>query len=352
MQSQSQSMKEQQLFVTGGTGLLGSYLLRYLVQAGYQRIRALRRANSRMDLVANIVDKIEWIEGDILDVLFLDKAMEDVQRVYHCAAIVSFDPRDVDKMMQVNQEGTANLVNICLHHQVEKLIHVSSIAAIGRRPKTRIINEALKWERSHYNSNYAISKYLAEQEVWRGIAEGLTAAIVNPSVIMGSGFWDEGPTRFFKQVWEGLKFYPTGATGFVDVRDVAQFMIQLMESNIAKERYILNGENLQFQKVFNSIAKELHTKAPFIKVNPLLKSIAWRAEWLRTLFTRKKPMVTRDTANAAMRTFEYQNDKSLQVFDFKYTPIARTIAETSSQFLQALKEDFRPMGLPIDLGNK
>jgi len=218
-------------FVTGGTGFVGAYLLRYLVQEGV-RVRALRRADSPMDLVAEIADKVEWVEGDILDVPFLETAMEGVDNVYHCAATVSFDPRDREHMMKVNIEGTANIVNICLSLNIRRLLHVSSIAALGREADTPHVNEAAKWSDSPLNSNYAISKFKAECEVWRGMAEGLDVVVVNPSVIVGSGYWEKGSSALFKTIGKGMKYYPAGGTGFVDVRDVARASIGLMNSDI------------------------------------------------------------------------------------------------------------------------
>jgi len=335
------------IFVTGGTGLLGSYLLRYLIKKGYTNVWALRRSTSSMAMVEEIKDKVTWIEGDILDVPLLEEVMEDTYQVYHCAAVVSFNPKDADEMIQVNQEGTANIVNLCLYRNVEKLVHVSSIAAIGRRKKLINVSEDIKWERSEYNSQYAISKYLAEQEVWRGMAEGLDVAIVNPSVIMGSGIWTQGPTRFFKQVYDGLKFYPIGTTGYVDVRDVARFMIDLMQSDIVGERFILNSDNLTYRTVFSEIANAVQKPAPSIRVNNFMKEMVWRVEWLRSRLFGSKPMVTRETANASMRTFIYENAKSLAAFDFSYTPVLQTIRETGEQYLKAVDEDLKPMYLPL-----
>ncbi|HMN89029.1 MAG TPA: NAD-dependent epimerase/dehydratase family protein [Saprospiraceae bacterium] len=340
--------KNKQILVTGGTGFLGSYLLRYLLREGYTQVRALRRSNSRMDLVADIADQIAWVEGDLLDIFALEKAMQNVQQLYHCAAIVSFDPRDRNQMRQVNVEGTANVVNAALHAGIAKMVHVSSVAAIGRRKNTDIVTEQSRWERSNYNSEYAISKYLSENEVWRGMVEGLPVAVVNPSIIIGSGRWHEGPQQLFRLVWNNFPFYTTGVSGFVDVRDVARFMIQLMESNITNERYILNTENLRFQTVMNEIAAHLQRKPPRIRVTPLIQQIAWRVEWLRTLLSGRRPLITREVANHATRSFYYQNGKSLTDFpNFEYTPIQQTIAETCSQFRQAAEADFNTTTLPL-----
>ncbi len=341
------SIKNKQVLVTGGTGFLGSYVLRYLVREGYTQVRALRRATSTMDLVADVTNGIEWVECDILDVFALEDAMQGVQQVYHCAAVISFDPRDYEKMRTVNVDGTANVVNAALDANVEKLLHVSSTAAIGRTKNQPIVTEENKWERSHYNSEYAISKYLAENEVWRGMVEGLNVAIVNPSIILGSGRWDEGALKFFKLGWQSFPFYTKGTAGFVDVRDVARFMLQLMESEVVGERYILSGESLTYQTIMNEIALQLNKKPPTIQINPLLQQIAWRVEWLRSRVLGGRPLVTKETAGHSLRSFLYQNDKSRNEFDFEYTPIRQTIAETSRQFRDAAEADFKAMTLPL-----
>jgi len=242
--------KDIPIFVSGGTGFLGSYLLRYLIQKDYTNIFALKRSDSSMALVASVQDKIKWIEGDILDVVLLEEIMEQVKLVYHCAAMVSFDPKDYNQLMQVNVEGTANMVNAALAAGVDKFLHVSSIAALGRNKNNSQVDEDSKWQRNKFNTNYSISKYLSEQEVWRGIHEGLNATIINPSTILGSGFWEKGTGQLFTQVMQGLKFYPQGTTGFVDVRDVARLMIIMMESETLSERVLANGDNLS-SKVYS-----------------------------------------------------------------------------------------------------
>lgn len=335
------------IFVTGGTGFLGSYLLRYLVAEGHSKIRALKRANSPMDLVKEVVDKIEWIEGDILDTIILEDAMEEVQEVYHCAGVVSYAPSDYQLMMDVNAEGTANMVNVALYRKVEKFVYVSSIASIGRRPKLPVIDENTKWERSNWNSSYAISKYLGEMEVWRGAAEGLNVAMVNPAVIIGSGFWDRGTGQLFERANNGLKFYPKGSTGYVDVRDVARFMVKLMESDITNERYILNGANSSYLDFFTKIATILNKKPPSIQVNFILKEIAIIGEWLRSTLLRRKPLLTRHTVNHVNRNFTYKNDKSKAVFDFRYTPLETTLKETGEQFLASQKTKQSAAILPL-----
>ncbi len=330
-------MKSKTIFVTGGTGFLGSYLLRYLVKKGYQNIRALKRENSSLALVEEVKNRIQWIDGDLQDILSLELAMDGVEQVYHCAAMVSFDKKEVKKMMRTNVEGTANIVNIALDFGIEKLVHVSSIAALGRSKDQKNVDEKTPWQRDNANSNYAISKYLSEQEVWRGIAEGLPAAILNPAVIIGSGFWENGTSQMFQEVWKGLRFYPIGSSGFVDVRDVALLAIKLMESDQIKERFIINNENCNYLEFFSEVAKKLNKKAPDIKVSPILTGLAWRLDWLRSKFTGRPHLITKETANLVSNTFHYDNSKSIQAFDYRYIPFEKTLMDIADQFIESKK---------------
>ena len=342
-------MKEKKILVTGGTGFVGAYLLHHLVQQGRKNIVAMKRASSPMGLVESIEGEIDWVEGDLLDTTSLEEAMLGVNKIYHCAAMVSFSAKDSRQMMQVNREGTANVVNVALDLGIEKLLHVSSIAALGRRKNEKFADEKTKWQNDRWNSPYGLSKHLAEMEVWRGIAEGLNAVIVNPANVLGSGFWKGRTTtgQFFYKIWKGLPFYPLGGSGFVDVRDVARFMVLLMDSEISGERFILNGENLPFKSVLFEIASVLGVKKPSIKVTPFIREVAWRLAWLGAKLIGQAPFVTKQTARASSRTFYYKNEKSLTVFPFSYTPIKQTIKESGAQFLQSVQDGFQPRVLPI-----
>jgi len=342
-------LSENKTLITGATGFVGAYLIRFLLSKGAKNLRALKRPGSPLDLVSDISDQIEWIDGDLLDTPSLEEAMDGVDKVYHCAAIVSFSQKDAAKMARVNQEGTANVVNLALAAGIKKLVHVSSIAAIGRSKKETTIDEKNKWLADASNSPYGTSKHFAEMEVCRGIAEGLNTVIVNPSNILGSGFW-RGRTstgQLFYKVWNGMPFYPVGGTGFVDVRDVVRFMWLAMESGITNERFILNSENLPYREVFNRIANVLNVRAPHIKVTPFIREIAWRGSWLVSKFTGKSPLITKQTARYSARTYCYKNDKSVNAFDFAYTPISQTIKETGEQFLSSAANDFRAAVLPF-----
>lgn len=340
----SKIMASKKILVTGASGFIGSYLVRYLLQQGHTNIRCTRQPNSSMALLKDAANMVEWVNADLLNVMDLEDAMQGVQQVYHCAAVVSFNEKDNRNMLKINAEGTANIVNLALDFGIEKLIHVSSIAAIGRKPNDPNIDEQAAWKEDEWNSPYGISKHQAEMEVWRGIAEGLNAAIVNPANVLGSGHW-VGRTstgQIFHQIWKGLRFHPLGGTGFVDVRDVVRFMVLLMESGISSERYILSAENLPFKKVFDEIAAVIGVKPPLIPVTPLIRETAWRAAWLASKFTGKPAFITEQTARSSARTFIYDNKKSLAAFPFQYLPIAQTIRETGAQFLRSTKNGFEP----------
>lgn len=334
------------VLVTGGTGFLGSYLVRLLVKNGY-KVRAIRRSSSPMDLVQEVENQVEWVEADVTDVVALEDAFQGVTHVMHCAAISSFHPKDAQRLKNINVEGTTNVVNLALDFGIQKLIHVSSIAAFGRAKNRPRLDETSKWVQSKGNSRYAVSKYLSEQEVWRAHAEGLPVAIVNPAVILGSGFWGAGSPRFFSQIDQGLKFWPIGRGGFVDVRDVAQFMLHLLESDITGERYILNAQNASFKELFGLIANALGTKPPPIKVTPLLAEVAWRVEWLKEKILGAEPVVTKESARSSVSSFYYENAKSLSVFNFQYQPLEQTVRETAAQFLEAKNEGMKPKVLPL-----
>ncbi len=337
---------DNKVLITGATGFVGSYVLRLLVQRGYA-VRALRRRKSSLDLVRDAADKVEWVEGDITDPFAVEEVLRGVTHVCHCAALVSFRSSDEQRMMRVNVEGTANLVNMALEAGVKHFVHVSSIAALGRAANRPEVDETCDWVEGPHNTRYAVSKYLSEQEVWRAHAEGLPAVIVNPSMVLGSGFWDAGTGRIFLQIYRGLKLYPMGQNGFVDVRDVAAFIALLIERGTTGERYILNSENLPFRDVFFQIADALRVRRPFVCVTPILAEIGWRVEWLKSRFWGNDSLLTRDSARASMGRYAYRNNKSLSVDGFLYRPVSQTIQETAAQFLEAARDGFSPRVLPV-----
>lgn len=324
--------KQSSILVTGGTGFIGSYLLRYLLHSGYINIKATKRPGSRTDLIEDIKDSIQWLDVDVLDIIGIEEAMGGVDYVYHCAAMVSILPSDGQKMIFTNREGTANVVNAALASGIKKMIHVSSIAAVGYAKNVPAHTEKNPWDRNRKVSNYAISKYLAEQEAWRGWAEGLNLAVVNPSVVLGSGRWAEGALALFGVCWNQMAFYPTGVMGYVDVRDVARFMVNLMESSISGERYILSTKSASYQHVQTMIAQTMGKQAPYIKISPGMIKVGAFFEGLRARLMNKAPLITKDVALYANNALDFSNEKSVRDLSFEYTPLDKTIQDAVEAF--------------------
>ncbi|NVO18636.1 MAG: NAD-dependent epimerase/dehydratase family protein [Bacteroidetes bacterium] len=324
------------ILVTGGTGLLGSYLLYELTSRG-EKVRAMvRQPNQRKDIQTifqslngskSLYDLIEWVDGDILDFFAVHEAVKGVKQVYHCAAFISFDPRDRNKMLKTNIEGTANLVNACMQQGVEKICHVSSIASLGRPEHGGIIDENARWKTSRLNSGYAISKYGSEREVWRGIEEGLKSVIVNPSVILGAGSHPKATNRIFLSIEKMIPFYNKGVNGYVDVRDVVRAMILLMESDISGERFILNAENLSLHELFSIAAGILGKREPFIPIGRIAMSLGWRLEWVRSRLTGQPAIVTRENLRSARAKSFYTAEKFRKQFNYTFIPVKESLEE-------------------------
>ena len=259
------------ILVTGGTGLEGAHLLLHLVEQG-ENVRAMYRSTTSIEKTKNLFslynkshlfEKIEWMEADILDIPSLENAFQNIDFVYHCAALISFDPKDEEVIRKTNIEGTANIVNFCLAYKIKKMLFVSSIAALGDLNATETtISETTEWNPEKPHSDYAISKYGAEMEVWRGQQEGLNVLIVNPGVILGPGFPEQGSGALFSAVAKGLSFYTLGTTGFIAVTDVVETSNRLMKSEIQNERFTLIENNYSFQEILNCIADSLNVKRP------------------------------------------------------------------------------------------
>ncbi|HTH32468.1 MAG TPA: NAD-dependent epimerase/dehydratase family protein [Lacibacter sp.] len=317
------------VFVTGGAGLVGSALLKQLLHEKQGPIKALYRTSMPLLLSEEEKQKIDWIKGDVLDVNLLDEVMQQCEEVYHCAAVVSYHSSRRQQMYKINIEGTANMVNMALENNIRKFVHVSSIAAVGKTADGQAITEKAEWTEETNNSHYGKTKFLSEMEVWRGIGEGLNAVVVNPSVILGESNWENGSVAIFKKMWEEFPWYSSGAKGFVDAKDVANAMISLMKSDISAERFILNGDNLSFQHLFNKVAKGFNKKAPQKLAKPWMGELVWRMETLKAMFSNKEPLLTKETADAAQSISTYDATKIQRLLPgFAYTPIDETVQRT------------------------
>jgi nucleoside-diphosphate-sugar epimerase len=337
------------IFLTGGTGMLGAHLLLDLTKSG-EKVRALKRPNSDLSAVRKIFqwysdqadalfEQIEWLEGDLLDGLSLPEGLEGVDTVIHAAAKVSFDPRDRAVMLHENPEGTANLVDLCIRMKISRFCHVSSIAALGGQDSGFPADENFAWKNDRHRSAYSESKFLSEMEVWRGIHEGLPAVIVNPSVILGPGNWNNGSPRMFKTVGDGLKFYTRGSTGFVDVRDVSKAIIALLRREnwdaVKGQRFIVSAENRPYREVVDMIAVALNRPKPAIRANGILLQLGWRASRIASILTGNPPALTKETARSALRVSAYDGSKICRTINFEYRPIETTIRDIASIFLNA-----------------
>lgn len=323
---------QKKILVTGGAGLVGNELIKQLLAAG-EKVIAIYHSSP----ISFSHPNLEIVPCDILDVVCLNKIMEGISHVYHSAALVSYDPKDKRKLLKINIEGTANIINACIDAGVQKIAHASSVAALGRIKNDKMVTEKMNWTAEAGNSIYGKSKYFSELEVWRGIGEGLKAVIVNPSLILGGNNWENGSSAIFKNAYNEFKWYTDGVSGFVDVRDVAHTMILLMNSEITAERFILNGENLPYKEIFSSIATCFGKKSPYKKVTPFFAELIWRAEEIKTKFTGKKHLLTKETARTAQAKVYFDNSKILKALpDFQFTKIKDTIEFTCA----SLKEKY------------
>ncbi len=321
------------ILVTGGAGLVGTELITQLLNAGKQ-VRAIYNKTP-----FNHINSagLELVQCNILDVMALEDAMVGVEQVYHCAALVTFNPKRKQEMYKINIEGTANVVNAALDAGVKKMVYVSSVAALGRIRENEAVNETMNWTEETSNSSYGQSKYLAEMQVWRGIGEGLDAVMVNPVIILGPGNWDGGSSQIFKTVYNEFPWYADGITGFVDVRDVVKAMVSLMNSPISAERFIISAENRSYRDVFNLMAKAFGKKPPHKKVTKALANIIWRLEAVKSYFTGKDPLVTKETASTALAKVNFDNQKLLKYLpDFVYRKIEDSITYTCEVIQQKL----------------
>lgn len=325
------------ILVTGANGLVGSAVVKRLLSNGYQ-IYALCRTTADLSLLADVRERITLVEGDIMDVLGLRKALKDVDIVIHTAALVSFNPKDRQWMYQINVEGTTNIVNACLEAGIKQLLFVSSIAALGRPTNPNLlkqittIDESQKWEESSLNSHYAKSKYLAECEVWRGRAEGLNVAIVNPSVILGEGDWSRSSTQLFKYVYDENRFYTLGSLNYVDIEDLTEVIFQLIKNQISGERFIVNAGTITYKEFFEKVAVAFHKKPPSMLIKPWMTEVLWRIEALRSKLSGSSPLITKETAKSARTHFHYVNKKVEGKLNISFKPIDETI-ERVTKFL-------------------
>ncbi|WP_271423926.1 NAD-dependent epimerase/dehydratase family protein [Aequorivita sinensis] len=333
------------ILVTGGTGLVGSHLLYFLLQEN-EKVRAIHRAKSDLNSVKKIFslytseadslyNKIEWVEASVNDIPALTEAFKNITRVYHCAAIISFDSSEYKLLKKVNIEGTANIVNLSLANDVKKLCYVSSVSTLGSNIIDSFISEETPWNPDEKNSVYAITKYGAEMEVWRGTQEGLDAVIVNPGVILGTSPNNDGSGVIVGLGAKGIPFYPSGSMGIVDIKDVVRAMIFLMNSEVKNEQYILVGKNITFKELLSKLAVLFEKKPPTKKLSKGIMLFISGIDWLlNKLFNTKRKVVKANVLSMFTNT-AYNTDKLRDQFDFKYTPTDETLKRIVTEIKQA-----------------
>lgn len=331
------------VLVTGGTGLVGSHLLLRLLRDDIS-IRATHREESNLSRVkkvfsyytedaAELFNKIEWVKADLNDIPTLETIFSDIDQVYHTAALISFDPGDYKNLKKVNTDGTANIVNLCIAKKVKKLCYVSTIGAIGKSLDNTIATEENQWIEEDANV-YALSKYAAEMEVWRGTQEGLPAVIVNPGVIIGPGFWNSGSGTFFKAANRGYSFYPPGGTGFIAVEDVVQIMVDLMQSPIKNERYISVAKNLTFREVLGLITQNLGIPVPKKELKHWQLQLGRYFDWSAHFLTNRGRQLTKNSIRSLYQRDNYANHKVKKVLNFEFAPLEKAIEFSCRKFIE------------------
>ena len=320
------------ILITGASGFLGKHLVRRLSTSG-QVVRALYN-RTEPDEALRSLPGIHWQQCDLLDIFDVERVMDGITDIYHCAAIVSFDPARKDEVLNQNIESTANIVNAALEQGIRKLVYVSSVASLGRsETETKLITEEAVWEESNRNSVYGLSKYYAEMEVWRGIGEGLDAVVINPGIILGSGNWDKGSAKLMRVVNDEFPFYTEGVNAFVDVEDVVGIMLEVMGNDITAERFIVSAGNFSYREIFTQMANALAKKPPHIRANGFMTGFIWRWSLLKSRLSSSEPTITKETVRNAQSKCFYDNTKLLKALPgFQYRPMEQTIAAMSAAF--------------------
>jgi nucleoside-diphosphate-sugar epimerase len=324
--------------VTGANGLLGSFIVRELIRTD-KKFFAIARHNSDTSLLRDVSDKMTWRTADVSDAVALEEALDGATSVIHAAAMVSFNPAYANRIMDININGTRNVVDICLDKNISRLVHVSSVAALGRDASQQLIDETNKWSDNSLNSTYAESKYFAEVEVFRGHEEGLRTVVVNPSVILAPADWYKSSAQLFKYVWDERSFYIDGYLNYVDVRDVASAIVQLHDSDVNGERFILNAGSVSFEKFFNEIATRFHKKPPSVKLRKRTLKVAAFADNIRAKMLGKEPLITRETARLAGTSFHYSSKKIQNTLNFRFKSIDETLDWCCNHYLNFIAKN-------------
>ena len=326
--------KNSKIFLTGASGFVGNHVVRLLIDNGYTNLTCLKRHDSNLSYLGHSYEiKCHWVTGDLLNLPLLEEQLADHEVIINLAAEVSFSTRNKKQLLQNAVSSTANLINAALYNGIKKVIHVSSVAAIGRRKKIDYIDESIFFSHSTYDTTYGLTKFLAEQEVWRGHAEGIDATVLCPSLILGSGNWQSSSIQLFEKIYKGLRYFPLGTTGWVNVEDVATAVLKSIEGDYTGERFIISADNHSYKEVFELIAASIGVKRPEKAITPTLGSIMWRLEKLKTRIYRTNPLFTKETFMSTSVNSFYDNSKSVEILKLQYQSIKDTIQSAGNIFL-------------------
>ena len=316
------------IFLTGATGLVGSFICRKLLQEGF-KIKALKRETSDLSMLADIHEQVEWVESDLLDVLSLNQCLEGCTQIIHSAGLVSYHKKDADLLYKINAEGTANLVNAAIRQKVGSFIHISSVATVGRSAKLSEIDESFKWTDADEHTAYGLSKHQAELEVFRGGIEGMEVVILNPALVLGPGPLDRSSSQVFKYVKDEKPFFTEGTMNYVDARDLASITLAALQGKLKSgERYIISAGCISYREFFQKAAACMNKKAPTIRVNSYLLKAAYYLESLRSGIQGQSPLITRETLKLSQQHLKFKNSKIQQALDYQFIPIDETIEWT------------------------
>ena len=326
------------IFVTGGTGFIGSYVLRSLAKDGHELV-ASKRGSSRMDLVKDIKD-VEWKECNLFDITAMEDVIKRCDAVVHIAGSVSFSPWKRDTIFKTNIDLTANLINISLDNDIKRFIHFSSVAALGLSTKT--IDESQVWTENKSKNYYSLSKYLGEKEAWRGFAEGLNVSIINPSFTVGGAYWNYGPMSMVARIDNGLKYYPAGSNGCVDVRDVSEMCAKLLKrEDLSGRRFICSGHNISHLNLMKMMCDELDTPYPTTPINGIFGAMAWRGASMIARMRGKETLLSRESYTISSSDLSYDNTQSIELLDMQYTPLEKTINDTIDSYKKSKSEGIK-----------
>lgn len=326
--------KEDKIFLTGASGFVGSYIVRALLKEGFKNITCLNRSGTDTPLMKDFSNQVKWVKGDILDLPLMMDVLKNVDIIIHAAAMVTFSTKNKKKLLETAINGTANLVNVAMDCSVKKFIHISSVAALGRRKEQETITEKHIFSHTEFDTTYGLSKFLSEQEVWRAHAEGLPVTILNPALIVGAGDWHRSSVKVFSRVYNQSRAYPIGVNGLVDVRDVAKAVLLAVSSDCDGERFILSAENWSYKDFLYRIAQNLGVKPPKYPLDPFLAALAWRFYGLMGWFKNQSPLITRETVKSMSVRSSYDNTKSREILGISYRNITETLEETCNVFLE------------------